>query len=514
MSQASANIRSVDVFGGLALLALAWAPPAFAGESLDIEVARPTFSPDAMPGFESTSFNRTGTWRAGLQFQYDRDPLLLFKFSEEIGAVVSNRDTAYLGVAWQASRRVGFRVVLPGAFQWGSNVPTLSGDGVGLGDVTLGTRLRVVDSRHFDLEADADLYAPTSTADRYFGERSVRLNAGTSVSLGTGRTGILLNLHTMLRPPVDSEYDFVLGSELTASLGLRYDVWQGHAALQTALLGRAGYDHFLSTPAENPLAWMSGISIQPRKDLQIDGLVGRGLTAGYGTPQFRATVALTYIHRPVVKVAPVAEAKKPAEVLPEDVEFTPPPEEVKPVPPQWHEGELARVEAQQIVIRDPIQFELGTDHILPESEPTLRAIAKVLEDRPEILAVVIEGHASEEGSFIYNYDLSLTRALAINRRLVEVGVHPARLSCRGMGETEPISTVTPGMTPAQAETALALNRRVIFHIVRQLQPGEAWPDHGTTVKVPWTGETHPVPPNPPPIPVPAKAPPPTDDESE
>lgn len=498
------------------LTAMGLSSPSFAGDSLDIEIARPTFSPDAMPGFESTSFNRTGTWRAGIQVQYDRDPLLLFKFSEEIGAVVSNRDTVYLGLAWQASKRVGFRVVLPGAFQWGSEVATLSGDGAGLGDASIGGRLRVVDTPHVDLEADADLYAPTSTVDGYFGERAVRLNAGTALSLETGRTGVLLNLHTMLRPPVDSKYDFVLGSELAASLGVRYEVWSGHAALQTALLGRAGYDHFLSTPAENPLAWMSGVAIQPRKDLQVDALVGRGLTAGYGTPQFRATVALTYVHRPPLKAAPVTEVKKPVEVLPEDVEFTVPPEEPTPEPPRWAAGELARVEAQQIVIRDPIQFELGTDHILPESEPTLRAIAKVLEDHPEILAVVIEGHASEEGSFIYNYDLSLTRALAINRRLVEVGVHPARLSCRGMGETQPIASVTPEMTPAQAETSLALNRRVIFHIVRQLQAGEQWPDYGTTVTVPWTGDVHAVPRNPPPLPVPEPPKDPTllDEESE
>ncbi len=511
--------RPVAALGSslLASVVAGFSAPAWAGESLDIEIARPTFSPDAMPGFESTSFNRTGTWRAGLQFQYDRDPLLLFKFSDEIGAVVSNRDTVYLGVAWQASRRIGFRVVLPGAFQWGSEVPTLSGDGVGVGDASVGARVRLVDSAHFDVEADTDLYAPTSTVDGYFGERSVRLNIGGVVAAKTGRSGFDLSLHTLLRPPVDSQYDFVLGSELAASLGYHYDVWVGHASLHTALLGRAGYDHFLDSPAENPFAWMSGLTVLPRKDLQVDALIGRGLTAGYGTPQLRATLAVTYIHRPKLKAAPVVEEKAPTEVLPEDVEFAPEPEK-PPEPPKWAAGELARVEAQQIVIRDPIQFELGTDHILPESEPTLRAIAQVLENRPEILSVVIEGHASEEGSFIYNYNLSLTRALAINRRLVEVGVHPARLSCRGMGETQPIAAVTATMTPEEAEATLAQNRRVIFHIVRQLKPGEPWPDYGTTVKVPWTGDERAVPPNPPPLVAPepekAKNANPLDEESE
>lgn len=479
---------------------LAWLPIASATDALDIEVARPTFSPDALPGLESAAFNRTGTYRVGVQLQYDRDPLLLYQFRKEVGAVVANRDTLYVGVAWQASKRVGFRIVLPGAFQWGSEVPTLSGDGAGLGDASVGIRLRALDTPAFDLSADADVYAPTSKIDGYFGERNVRMNVGVATAISTGRSSIGVGLHTMLRPAVDSEYDFILGSELTANIGLRYEVWRDHAALQTALLARAGYDYFLATPAENPLLWMSGVSVLPRKDIQLDLLVGRGLTAGYGTPQLRATVALTYIHRPKPKLTPVVAERSPEEVVPEDVEFVvePPP---PPQAPTWAEGELARVEAQQIVIRDPIQFELGTDHILAESEPTLRAIAKVLDDHPQILDMVVEGHASEEGSFIYNYDLSLTRALAINRRLVEVGVHPARLSCRGMGETQPVARVVAEMTPEQAEAALAQNRRVIFHIVRQLQPGEPWPDYGTTVKVPWTGEDHAVKELPPPIPV-------------
>ncbi|MSP56287.1 MAG: OmpA family protein [Myxococcales bacterium] len=487
---------------------------AYAGDSLDIEIARPTFSPDAMPGFESTSFNRTGTWRLGLQLQYDRDPLLLYKFTDEVGAVVANRDTLYLGLAWQASKRLGFRVILPAAAQWGTDVPALAGDGVGLGDASGGFRVRVIDTRNLNLAADADLLLPTSTQGMYMGERAVRLNAGVAGDLVGGRMRLVLGLHTLLRPPVDSQYDFVLGSELSASLGLRYEVWPDKATLQTALLGRAGYDHFLATPAENPLAWMTGLAVLPRKDVQIDALVGRGLTAGYGTPQFRATLGVTYIHRPKPAAAVAVVTQAPTVFVPEDIEFDPVEEPKAPEPPKWAEGELARVEAQQIVIRDPIQFELGTDRILLESEPTLRAIAKVLADKPQILDMVIEGHASEEGSFIYNYDLSLTRAQAINRRLVEVGVHPARLSCRGMGETLPVAPPPSAgaPTPQATEAALALNRRVVFHIVHQLAPGEAWPEYGTTTKVPWTGDERAVAPLPPPIPATRVPEPKEDDE--
>ena len=77
--------------------------------------------------------------------------------------------------------------------------------------------------------------------------------------------------------------------------------------------------------------------------------------------------------------------------------------------------------------------------------------------------VVIEGHASEEGSHQYNYDLSNLRARAIFKALAEAGVHPDRMSHRGYGEALPKNL-------GEDEAALAENRRVEFHIIRQDAP--------------------------------------------
>ena len=87
-------------------------------------------------------------------------------------------------------------------------------------------------------------------------------------------------------------------------------------------------------------------------------------------------------------------------------------------------------------------------------------VAKLINEDIQIGHLVIEGHASEEGSYGYNYDLSNLRARAIYRALVEAGVHPDRLSHRGYGEAIPIKS-------GEDEASLALNRRVEFHIVRQ-----------------------------------------------
>ena len=151
--------------------------------------------------------------------------------------------------------------------------------------------------------------------------------------------------------------------------------------------------------------------------------------------------------------------------------------------PEWEPEELAKVEADQIIIRDNIQFELGTANILPESKPTLVAIAKLVNTDVQLGHIVIEGHASEEGTDAYNYDLSNLRARSIYRALVEVGVHPDRLSHRGYGEALPKVTIKEG----EDESLLAENRRVEFHIVRQ-DPPETKLDLRKIIKQPWDGQ--------------------------
>jgi outer membrane protein OmpA-like peptidoglycan-associated protein len=164
----------------------------------------------------------------------------------------------------------------------------------------------------------------------------------------------------------------------------------------------------------------------------------------------------------------------------------------------WEEGVLARIEEQKIIIRDPIQFEFNTERILPISIPTLRYVGLLMNEDWRIGHVVVEGHASEEGSFEYNYDLSIRRARSIFEELLRAGVHPDRISYRGMGEVIP-------RTSGEDETSLAENRRVEFHIVHQHSERDEGPDYRTVEQAPWDGA-------PVELIVPAPAPPKTDDD--
>ena len=108
--------------------------------------------------------------------------------------------------------------------------------------------------------------------------------------------------------------------------------------------------------------------------------------------------------------------------------------------------------------------------------------------------MLIEGHASEEGDFSTNFDLSNQRARAVFRAVVQAGVHPYRLSYRGMGEVVPAAN--------QKNTGeLAVNRRVEFKIVSQYGPGDQVPDYPEQILLPWSGEKGAVV-NPPPLPKP------------
>ena len=69
----------------------------------------------------------------------------------------------------------------------------------------------------------------------------------------------------------------------------------------------------------------------------------------------------------------------------------------------------------------------------------LDAVARgkaILEENPRGI-VLIQGHASEDGSVEYNQALSERRAESVKAKLIEMGVDPARLEVQAFGESRP-----------------------------------------------------------------------------
>lgn len=100
-----------------------------------------------------------------------------------------------------------------------------------------------------------------------------------------------------------------------------------------------------------------------------------------------------------------------------------------------------------------IYFDFDKADIKPESEPTLREIAKFLKENPHIKLYVV-GHTDNVGKLEYNMELSRKRAEAVVRELTEkYGISKDRLRAFGVGPLAPVSSNS-------TEEGRAKNRRV------------------------------------------------------
>lgn len=471
------------------------------GFSTDIELARPTFSPRSTAGVDSPFTGGEATLNLGAQLQFQRDPLRLIEFDTVTGAVVRNRTILQLGAAYAVSERVSLRGSLPVAAHWGSQIPELSGDGVGLGDISAGLKYQFYESSGFTLGAHGDLQLNIGTRARYMGEIQPRTWFGLLGAYEAGPALVMTNIGVQTRFGVDTQLDFALDDELVWNSAAVVDTPVEGLAASGEVLSRFGMAKLFNGAAETSMEWTAGVQYGLTENLRLDVAFGRGITAGYGTTAYRGIASVRYERRPPPPPEPEPEFVVSIVDVPEDEPDEPPLEPVDEPPPEdgWKQGQLVRQRDTIIEIRDPIQFEFGTARLLPESIPTLRQVAQLVNADARIGHLLVEGHASEEGSYAYNYDLSFRRAKAVTEQLIVLGVHPERMSVRAMGETVPLTDRTD-------EASLELNRRVEFEIIKQYDPNETDPRRrppvlSPDIELPWSGEERTVD-LPPPLPEP------------
>ncbi|HEY5592450.1 MAG TPA: OmpA family protein [Paludibacter sp.] len=102
-----------------------------------------------------------------------------------------------------------------------------------------------------------------------------------------------------------------------------------------------------------------------------------------------------------------------------------------------------------------IYFDVNKDVVKPESYGTLKGIAAILNEVPDV-KVKIVGHTDSDGADAANLDLSKRRAASVKAELAKsFGVNAERLVTDGMGESQPVA---PNDTPVNK----AMNRRVEF----------------------------------------------------
>ncbi len=107
------------------------------------------------------------------------------------------------------------------------------------------------------------------------------------------------------------------------------------------------------------------------------------------------------------------------------------------------------------IVSHGIYFDVNSDKIKPESYGSLKEIADVLTQNPNVKIKII-GHTDSDGDDKSNLDLSKRRAASVKNMLIsEFKIDSSRIETDGKGESEPISD-------NKTKEGKANNRRVEF----------------------------------------------------
>jgi outer membrane protein OmpA-like peptidoglycan-associated protein len=102
-----------------------------------------------------------------------------------------------------------------------------------------------------------------------------------------------------------------------------------------------------------------------------------------------------------------------------------------------------------------IYFDVNKDVVKAESYGSLKEIATILQENPE-LKILVLGHTDADGNDVSNMDLSKRRAAAVKTELVKTfGIDASRIQTDGKGESQPVAA-------NDSPSNKALNRRVEF----------------------------------------------------
>ncbi len=128
-----------------------------------------------------------------------------------------------------------------------------------------------------------------------------------------------------------------------------------------------------------------------------------------------------------------------------------------PTPTPTPEPTPVLVVTRRIVLRGISFFDFDKSEIQSQSFPVLDEAVLILQEYPNV-RIVVEGYTDDVGTEEYNMQLSIRRAEAVFRYLVNKGIAPERIRVEGFGESHPVAD---NSTPE----GRAENRRVEIRIV-------------------------------------------------
>jgi OOP family OmpA-OmpF porin len=441
-----------------------------------------------------------GGYTVSLLGHYQRLPLVLNDGEEDL-QVVRNRATALLSASYGVLNWLEVSAQLPFVLWQQGDDPSLVGLGQlaaqGLGTPVLQARLGLLSQRQrqpVDLSADLGLGLPFGKGEALAGDDGPRFHARMTVGTTLGWVRPSLEAGVLFRPAI-----LLATSAGAAKQGANSEIRLGAALATTGkgLRGELGLRASLSPQVSMDL--LGGVRFPLIVGLEAFVMGGPGLGGALGAPRFRMLAGVSFRNEPPPKLSFIDENAD------RDFQLTmatpkPPKEDerIRPVS-TWELNSLTRGEApaasgdpkeaqeplrpyqptpqEKIILRGTISFPKGSA-VLPGVVPLLDQTALKLAELPQGGIVIIEGHADTEGTDSSDMFMSLQRAQAARRYLVNQGIASTQVRIRGFGSEWPVSA------KPTTEEEHQLNRRAEVLVVTETAPAAPSPTTPTQAASP------------------------------
>ncbi len=403
-----------------------------------------------------------GAWEISLGYGHEGDVVRVATPTGDVrgGALVKDvrwvdqRDLAWVHLAVSPLSRFELNAVLPVLLGQSSNamsgIDTPMSGRAALGDASFGLRFALLERKAWTEQGlnwtiQGGVIAPTGAATSAFSERTARADASTTATWQSGgawavtahagyQMGAALQLGNQLfgdRLIFGGAFAyrwsaFQLHADVVSQVNLGAAAAQttpGRASLELLGGGRYVHDFFFADLGVGVAPVDDGVT--PRWRLQL-ALGARGLFDKPAPPPVDLDVDRDGVLGDADQCPSLAEDHDGFE----DGDGCP---EAGSIDPSTSFRSVSLPE-------QAIFFEVGSATLDANALSTAREVARTLLKKEG--AVQLTGHADDQGPEARNDELSLQRAEAVKKVLVEAGVAADRLSTRGAGRREPVTQST------------------------------------------------------------------------
>lgn len=310
-----------------------------------------------------------------------------------------------------------------------------------LGDMMLAGKVNILhpyDTSHgYGVAVVPFITFPTGRSSDFVGDSSVTGGFLVSGDIDLNGHYLVANLGLRLREQ-ENYLNLAIAHEFLYSLGYHhmiaedYDV-DGFAEVSGATVMKDFWAKSNSSPIEARVG--VGKKLLEDKNLRVTVTNGVGLTKGYGAPDYRAVVKVSYDH--VMPKTKTVEVVKVVE---------------KPVPYR-----IRRIEKELKELT--IYYPTDGDQVDPYYDQKIKGIAGILKSNPDLSPLYIVGYTDDVASASYNQQLSERRAKKAASSIKEHGLDDRMIVWVGLGEAYPV-------VPNTSDANRALNRRTLFTFVK------------------------------------------------